>query len=284
MTWANFHTHSHYCDGKGPLSDYVTRALALKMPTLGFSSHAPLPFDKPWCMAHDRLAHYVDSINTLKASTRGIQLYAGLEADFVPYRIKPTDFNGILDYTIGSVHFVDELPDGTPWEIDGPHAHFLEGLEKIFHNNARAAMLRYIELTKQMVQTSCPTVIGHLDKIKIQNVDNKLFREDEPWYREAIDDLLNSIAHEGAILEVNTRGIYQKKSATTYPSPWILEHAVKKEIPITLSSDAHHPDDLVNQFTETATVLRTIGFKTLTILYDGSWQPFPFTPDGLIIR
>jgi len=282
--WFNFHTHSNYCDGKGELSDYIARAQSLNMVSLGFSPHAPLPFARPWCMRHERLPQYLEAISTLKATTQNIQLYTGLEVDFVPGAIKPTDFSTVLDYTVGSVHFVDALPDGTPWEIDGTHALFLEGFDKIFHNNIRAALLRYLELTRQMVDTACPTIVGHLDKIKIQNTDNKLFSEDEAWYREAMDDVLNTIARRGAILEVNTRGLYQKKSPTPYPSPWVLERALQKNIPLTLSSDTHHPDDITNRFEDTAALLAGIGFKTLMVLHDGLWQPFPFNTHGIIVR
>jgi histidinol-phosphatase (PHP family) len=51
-----------------------------------------------------------------------------------------------------------------------------------------------------------------------------------------------------------------------------------------LSSDAHHPDDLVNQFSDTAILLQKIGFKTLTILHEGHWQPFPYNEHGIIVR
>jgi histidinol-phosphatase (PHP family) len=84
-------------------------------------------------------------------------------------------------------------------------------------------------------------------------------------------------------VEVNTRGIYQKKSATTYPSPWILELLQQENIPITISSDAHHADDLVNQFESTATLLQRIGFKKIQILNEGEWKPFTFNENGIIL-
>lgn len=282
--WSNFHTHSAYCDGTGALRDYAGRAVMAGMASVGFSSHAPLPFACKWCMPAEKLPHYLDEIKVLKASFEALQFYAGLEVDFIPGIIRPTDFAGMLDYTIGSVHFVDTLPDGTPWEIDGPHTLFLEGYEKIFKSDSKATMLRYLALTLEMIETACPTVVGHLDKIKIQNLDNKLFREDDHWYRQAMEGILDAISRKGAILEVNTRGLYQQKSTTPYPSPWVLELALKKNIPITLSSDAHHPKDLTNQFFEMAPLLAAIGFKTLTVLYNGAWQPFSFNNHGITLR
>jgi histidinol-phosphatase (PHP family) len=83
---------------------------------------------------------------------------------------------------------------------------------------------------------------------------------------------------------VNTRGIYQKKTTTTYPSPWVLELAFKKNIPVTISSDAHHPDDLTNCFSETAQMLLNIGYKKISVLHDNRWGQFELTPHGIVIK
>ena len=133
-----------------------------------------------------------------------------------------------------------------------------------------------------MISTACPTIIGHLDKIKMQNVDSNFFNETDTWYQHEIKKTIDVIKASGAIVEVNTRGIYQKKSETTYPSPWILEILQEKEIPVTISSDAHHQRDLVNQFPQTATLLKNIGFKTLSVLHQNSWKPFSFNDHGIV--
>jgi histidinol-phosphatase (PHP family) len=282
--WANYHTHTAYCDGKTPVTDCVRQALALNMVSLGISSHAPLPFDCKWCMKPNALGAYLSDLDAARQQYPGIDIYKGLEIDFIPGVISPDTFRNQLDYTIGSIHFVDQFADGRRWEIDGLHSFFLEGLEAIFRNNIEAAITRYYHLTREMVRTACPDVVGHLDKIKIQNTTDKLFSESDAWYRREVNDTLDVIAAAGAVLEVNTRGIYQKKSTTTYPGPWVLEMAFQKHIPITISSDAHHPDDLTNQFQETATLLADIGYRHLSLLRNGSWQPIPFTPHGLDIR
>lgn len=262
--------------------DYVLQAKSLNMISLGFSSHAPVPFPCKWCMKADDLSHYLAAIDQLKKEHHEIDLYKSLEIDFIPGVISPHDFKDRLDYTIGSIHFVEKLPDGTPWEIDGMHSFFLEGYEKIFHSNIKDTISRYFELTRMMVTSSTPTIIGHIDKIKIQNVDGKFFNESDPWYQDEVIKTLDVIQQYGGIIEVNTRGLYQKKSTTPYPSPWMLEHILKKNVPITISSDAHHPSDLANQFSETATLLSTIGFKKLTILHEGKWKPFSFNANGII--
>jgi histidinol-phosphatase (PHP family) len=280
--WSNYHTHSKYCDGKDELIDYVSMARQKNIKSLGFSSHAPVPFDCKWCMQKDKLAAYLEQIDTLKNSHQDIELYKSLEIDFIPGVISPFEFKDELDYTIGSIHFIDKLPDNTPWEIDGTHAIFKEGYEKIFNSNIRDVLVRYFELTREMIYASDPTIIGHLDKIKIQNIDGKYFNETDQWYKDEVLKTLKLIEQAESIVEVNTRGIYQKKTSTTYPSPWILEIIRDKNIPITISSDAHHPDDLTNQFEQTSELLLKMKFKKLSMLSEGKWKQLPFDNHGII--
>ncbi len=278
--WYNYHTHTHYCDGKASVADVVLRAQQLGLRALGLSSHAPLPFHRPWCMKSDQLQTYLADIDALR-HTPGLQVYAGLEVDYIPGVIAPAHFAHQLDYTIGSIHFVDELPSGDRWEIDATRAHFEVGLNQTFHGNIRAAIERYYELTREMVAWAPPTLVGHLDKIKMHNPGEVYFKESEPWYQAAVSHTLDAIGKAGCIIEVNTRGLYQKKTNTVYPSPWILQQIYRRGIPVTLSSDAHHPDDLVNEFAHAAHILVEIGFQKLRILLDGKWQDVAFDLHGI---
>lgn len=278
--WSNYHSHCNYCDGKGTLADYALKAENSGMLSVGFSSHAPVPFDLPWAMKSSDLTNYLSEIEALQKTSK-IQLYKSLEIDFIPGKISPHDFKNKLDYTIGSIHFVDYFPGGKPWEIDGSPIVFRDGLNQIFRGSFKDAVTRYFELTRQMINQACPSIVGHLDKIKIQNHDGEFFSESDPWYQQAVIETLNLIAESGAIVEINTRGLYQKKSHTSYPSPWIIELMRLRHIPITLCSDAHSPDDLTNQFPETAALLFTLGYRKISILRDGSWESVNLTPDGI---
>jgi histidinol-phosphatase (PHP family) len=274
--------HSTYCDGKSELMDYVDQARKLNMISIGFSSHAPVPFPTKWCMKSERFDDYLINIEKIKKLNSFVEIYKGLEVDFIPGVTSPNLFQDKLDYTVGSIHFVERFPDGTGWEIDGTHALFLEGYSKIFNNNIQDVIIRYFELTREMIVKACPSIVGHLDKIKIQNPDNKFFKETDTWYQDEVNKTLDLINSSSTIVEVNTRGIYQKKTDTTYPSPWILEILHKQNIPVTISSDAHHSDDIINQFPETAALLKKIGFKTISVLSEGAWKPFSFDEHGII--
>jgi histidinol-phosphatase (PHP family) len=231
-------------------------------------------------MKPNRFEEYLIEIEQLKQATR--EVYTSLEVDYIPGVISPDNFKHLLDYTIGSIHFVEGYEDGRLWEIDGASATFADGLEHIFRNDIREAVVRYYELTREMIVTSTPTVLGHLDKIKIQNTYRPYFNESDPWYRDEIQKTVAVIKSAGTVVEVNTRGLYQKKSTTPYPSPWVLDLLRKERIPVLLSSDAHHPDDLFRGFEETATLLLQLGFTMLTTLQQGSWVQLPFDQTGIL--
>jgi histidinol-phosphatase (PHP family) len=272
---SNFHTHTDYCDGKGSITDYVLEASRLKLKSLGFSSHAPLPFTCAWSMTNEDLSEYLNEIETVRKQLPGVELYKGLEVDYIPGITGASRFRQQLDYAIGSIHFVDQLPDGKPWEIDGAHSLFLEGLQQIFKNDIRVAVGRYFELTREMVKNDCPDIIGHLDKIKIQNKNNQLWEESEDWYRQEIRKTIDLIADAGAIIEINTRGLYQGKTTETYPGIWALHYILEKKIPVTVNSDAHHPNQLTNGFEDTVSQLITLGFKEEMVLIEGRWKSKP---------
>lgn len=274
--WSNYHTHGNYCDGKEPLPAYLNNPAII---SLGFSSHAPLPFDCKWSMPDEKLVAYFSEINAMKRDAV-IEIYAGLEVDFIPDVISPKQFNQV-DYTIGSIHFIDQFPDGKHWEIDGQHTLFIQGLEQIFRKDYRSAWTRYFELTRQMLYESAPDILGHVDKMKIQNIDNKYFVESESWYQDEIKKVLQTVAETNTIVEINTRGIYQQKSNTTYPSPWILELMKALNIRVTISSDAHHPKDICNQFELAASILMKVGYKKITILKEGVWKEVTFNQNGI---
>lgn len=273
--------HCSFCDGKGDPTDYYSAAKRNKLISIGFSSHAPVPFETGWAMKKESLREYLASVNFIKSFPSEVEIYTGLEVDYIPGIISPVDYTRQLDYTIGSIHFVESFDDGSPFEIDGRYDTFLRGFDTIFRSDIRALLHRYYDLLIEMVRQANPTIVGHLDKIKIQNQNRALFAETDEWYRSMITRVVKEIKLTGSIVEINTRGIYQKKSADVYPSPWIIELLFENKIPVTINSDAHNPADIINGFPETAALLHKIGYRHLSVLRDGIWQSLPFDQHGI---
>ncbi len=273
MSHFNLHTHSHFCDGKEAPEEYIKRAIDLGFHTLGFSSHAPVPFENTFAIREERLDEYFQTIRGLKDKYKDlIQILLSLEIDFIPGITK--DFAeffkaGNLDYTIGGVHLVRNKEKEKLWFIDGPkHETYDEGLQKLFKGNIRNGVEAYYNQVLEMVATQKPDIIAHIDKIKMHN-KNRYFSEEEGWYKDLIWKTLKYVAAESnCIIEVNTRGLYKKRAETYFPSPEILEQVHHLKIPITLNSDAHHPDELDKYFPEALEMLKDIGFGEL-VYFEG---------------
>ena len=287
MGWVNYHSHCYYCDGQTAPEAYAQSCKHKGLIAYGFSSHAPLPFPNSWAMDPGRMEDYLQEIGNLKKRFKeDIQIYTGLETDYIPRRVNPQQWKEKypqIDYVIGSIHFVDEYKDGKPWEIDGAHDVFLKGLEKIFKGDIKAAISRYFELTREMVSNHCPDVVGHLDKIKIQNPGNKFFEEYSPWYQKEVIKTLQCIKKAGTIVEINTRGIYTHKTHNPYPSRWVIEKMLEMNIPLTLSSDAHHPEEVTSHFDRIAYLLLDIGVEKLRIFYNHEWIDAGFDRQGILL-
>ena len=287
MPHTNYHSHCNFCDGTDEPGVYARAALEQGMIAYGFSSHVPMPFFCAWSMKAENLAVYTEQIEKLKLEYKGrLQIYRSLEIDYIPGLIGPaTSFikEANLDYTIGSIHFVDRYENGTHWEIDGTAAIFDDGLQKIFGGDIQNAVTRYYDLTRMMVREECPDVIGHIDKIKMQNPDSKYFSEDADWYKTEVLRTLDVIKGTKAIIEVNTRGLYKKKTTEPYPGKWMLGEILKRKIPVMVNSDSHHPKEITAEFEATFSLLKEAGFETVKSFIDNKWQDFKFDKNGLLM-
>ena len=265
----NYHTHTLYCDGSAEPELYVLSAIEQKMKVLGFSAHAPVSFDNAWSLKTGNKTNYCKRIEELKKQYADkLIILNGLEIDYIPGLTTPfADFikNYNLDYTIGSVHLVKSLTSDDLWFIDGAEKNYTTGLTNIFNDDIKTAVGAYYKQIQQMVITQKPDIIGHVDKVKMNN-KKRFFTEDEKWYIQLVDDTLKVIAQQNCIVELNTRGIYSGKSETFFPSPFILEKCLKMEIPVMINSDAHKPEQLTLQYKEAVDLLKNVGFKELFIL------------------
>lgn len=275
MQLANYHAHSHFSDGREGPEDYLKNAIRQGLKAYGFADHAPVPIENFGIMSMQQLEGYGKEIERLKTAYGDqIQVYKSLEVDYIPNvisvdspHIKAAD----LDYTVGAVHFVDTLENGRPWGFEGSLKGFEKGLKEAFGGDIKYCLSRYYALIRDMVQNHCPDVVAHLDRIKKQNKDNRFFSEKESWYQKEVLDTLEVIASSGAIMEINTKGYYNQETEDTYPGRWVLEAAKDMKIPLHLSSDAHHPDNITKGFDYGAGMLRSIGITSTRIFLDGEW-------------
>ena len=278
MNYFSYHTHTQYCDGKSTAEELVVRAIELGLTAIGFSSHAPLPKKEAWSMSLDRLEDYIAEVQGLKQKYKSqIQVYVSLEIDYIPGVTRSFDeFNSEsnLDYTIGSVHLVKAKSESEFWLFAGSDTNYIHGIEVLFDGDVKKAVTAYYHQIIEMIESQKPDVVGHVDKVKINN-KGRFFSEDDKWYVALLDKTIEVIKNSGTIVEVNTRGFYKKKSDSFFPDVYFLKECKKKAIPVTISSDAHHVDELVLGFDSVCKLLKTIGFESVCVFADGGWHDQP---------
>jgi histidinol-phosphatase (PHP family) len=285
----NLHTHTRYSDGSDDPEKYVEEAIKQGFHTLGFSDHSPVPFENTFAIREGMLGEYCNAITSLPSPQppppwrrgRGggvTQILLGLEVDFIPGITQPIDYyrkNFSFDYFIGSVHFVKSLNSNELWFIDGPNIEIYDhGLKVIFGGNIRKAVTTYYRQLNELIVNEKPDIIGHLDKIKMYNRD-RYFSESDIWYVVLVDETLDLARKSGCVIEVNTRGIYKKRSESLFPGTETLKKIRDHKIPITLSSDAHKPSELSLYFPEAKKILTDLGFKNLVLKNKDGWADVP---------
>jgi histidinol-phosphatase (PHP family) len=227
-------------------------------------------------MSQNLFQNYILTIQNLKNQFKNqINIYLGLETDFKLGILSNTELRSVIDYSIGSIHYVDFLQNNKPWEIDGITSVFKTGLSEIFNNDIKAAVSRYFSLTREMLVFDKPDILGHLDKIKMHNLNYTFFDESELWYRNEIEKTIDCILQTDTITEINTRGIYKKQAADFYPSKWIIKLLADNGGKFAISSDAHHPSEISKGFDLVKSYLLSIGVTEYWILGKNGWEPAP---------
>ncbi len=273
MRISNYHTHCKFCDGVGEPRAFVEQAIAKGFKHLGFSSHAPLPFETVWNMKESSVESYLDTVQKLKQEFKeDIEIYCGMEIDFFESDNGKLFNKYDLDYVIGSVHFFRTAADETCYGIDGGDDDFRRTLNDYFKGDMRAFVKAYYGRIQDMVRLCKPAVLGHFDIIKKSNRDEKFFSEKEGWYREAVQETLLAVKESGTILEINTGAMIRGFLSVPYPSDWILHECKRLDIPITINSDTHAPENLDGYFDLAFSMAREAGYTEQVILKNGIWQ------------
>ena len=175
-----------------------------------------------------------------------IKVRVGLEVDFSPDNQHWQELDGRpWDYLIGSVHAIGDWAFDYPGEEGGFAS---RDIDTIYAD--------YFALVGRAAATGLFQIIGHLDLIKIYG-----HRPRQPVV-ELAEPALQLIAASGAVLELNTAGLF-KPVAEIYPSPELLARAFELNIPVTISSDAHAPEEVGRQRAQAVEILRRIGYNCL---------------------
>jgi histidinol-phosphatase (PHP family) len=274
--FSNFHCHSNLTDGKGTPEDIIKKAIELKMPALGITEHCPVPFKTEWNLDEEIVDEYIVQINKLKKKYTGkIEIYCGMEIDYISEMQEEINSKSKiekLDYIIGSIHFLGFLNDGQLWNIDGSGELFRQGMQEIFHNDGLLLVKDYYNDVAAMIVQLKPAIIGHIDKIRLHNINDIYFPENSAYYKNKAMEILEIVKNSECLVEINTRGLYKHLKNEPYPSCWMLKQMKQLGINVVISSDSHAPEDLLRDFPVAVKFLQEAGYRSSYTLQNNKWS------------
>jgi histidinol-phosphatase (PHP family) len=183
-------------------------------------------------------------------------LRLGIEADYVAGRedklaafLEAREW----DFVLGSVHFVRDAAV----DLEGPQ------WEHVWGRGERADRIwqRYFETLAAAAASGLYDVMAHPDLVKVWG-DARPQPERDPrhYYEPAVEAMLDA----GVAMEVSTAGL-RKPVGELYPAPALLAMAVDAGLPISLSSDAHVPDQVGFRYDDAVAALRDAGVHEVCV-------------------
>jgi histidinol-phosphatase (PHP family) len=276
---ANYHTHCEFCDGKATAAQMARAAADAGYGILGFSSHSPLPFTSEGNMELARLPEYKAEIRRLEAEwkPRGLEVLLGLEIEWVPGVSSPRDelFED-LDFSIGSVHFVD-LPGADRFAVDLGQDDFESHAARYYGDDVGRAVYRdYYEKLGELIRAGGFDILGHFDLVKKNNEagpsgEGRWFDEDSLSYFDAALGAAALLRGTDIVVEINVGGMSRGKVKSPYPSLPILRELRAEGVRITFSADAHAPEHLGAHLDAARELARAAGYDSIAILSKGAW-------------
>jgi histidinol-phosphatase (PHP family) len=240
--------------GTGWIGRYVDRARSRAVSEIAFTEHvyrfagARDWIDDPFWReeATEDLDAYCDAV--LAARDTGLPVLLGIEMDWLPDRraeIAAFLEGPPFDIVLGSVHFLGGRA------IDDPNDPGGAGL------SAEDLWAGYLDELVAAAESGLYDVMAHPDLPKVFG------RRMPPSLEGRLEEAVRAIAATGVAVECSSAGL-RKPIGELYPEPSLLARFGRAGVPVTLSSDAHAPEDVARDYPTAVAALRGAGYETIT--------------------
>lgn len=252
MGLVDYHIHTSLCEHAiGSPEDYIRAAVKSGIMEIGFADHAPLP--EGWregiTMRPVDTEAYIRLIEeTRAANSDRIAVKIGFEVDFPFQESFDRRYLGDsrIDFLIGSCHIMDG------WMFDNPHC-----VKEFEHRDINEVYARYFELLLDLVSSGAFNIVGHLDLVK------KFGHRPTRDFSDRIRMLARECSRRGVAVEVNTAGL-RKPVGEIYPSDDILSVLFDENVPVTMGSDAHAPEEVAYEYAAALGRIKAAGYDTVS--------------------
>lgn len=233
------------------MEDYVVAAIEKRLVEICFLDHLIIhDAGKHSSMNLKELPLYFTESQRLKNKYRDkIKVRVGLEVDFDPQNID----------------IIENLLEQYSFDAIGSSVHFIDGTNIASRREAAKTckkiddylIEKYFQTLYEMLDYSYFDFICHFDVIK------KTGRRIPNKFIPLIDDIISKAAEKNIAIEINTGG-WQHPANECYPSPDIIQKCIGADISLLLSSDAHKPEDVGNNFEKAIGILSSFGCRKIS--------------------
>ena len=248
----NYHNHTTLCGhATGGMDEYILKAIENSITEFGFSDHAPLPphLREGISMSPEDVPAYINSITAKKSEYKNrIDIKLGFEMDYPLFEsfdnrhlIHPE-----IDYIIGSAHYMGD------WGVDNP-----DEVSRYNERDIDDIYRDYYSLVERLVDARFCDITGHFDLIK------KFGHRPNSDFNPVIRRIAKKMSAFGIAAEINTSGL-RKPVQEIYPSDEIINIFFEENVPITMGSDSHSPEDVCSGYTPAIEKLKKTGYRKVS--------------------
>lgn len=180
-------------------------------------------------------AFLVEAVRLRSKYASEIKLLIGFEGEWIRPSygtlVKELASNPVIDYFIGSVHHVHEIP------IDYDAATYHKARDVAGGTDERLFQ-DYFDLQLEMLNALRPKVVGHLDLIRLLSDDPNRDLKGMKGVWEKVVRNLKVIVEQGGLVEINSSAL-RKGLKEPYPTRSVCEEYLKLGGKLTLSDDSH---------------------------------------------
>ncbi|RJP84181.1 MAG: histidinol-phosphatase HisJ family protein [Desulfobacteraceae bacterium] len=264
----DYHVHTSLCNhANGAMDQYIQNAVAAGLKEICFLDHLTLHKNgRAQSMSPDDVPFYFHAARQLAYEYKHqILVKVGLEVDFDPENadqaqeiIRPFDF----DVIGGSVHFIGDVNIVSSKDASVREK---QSIDEICE--------QYLERLDQMISLDFADIVCHLDVVK------KFGRRPSAVFEKKFDDILSKISYSNLTVELNTSG-YSQAAKEFYPGAALLKKCHDRNIPVTIGSDAHSPDQVGRHYDKAMNLLLTTGYRHVSAFSRRTRYDIEISPSG----
>jgi len=202
--------------------------------------------------SHSSVYEYVKFIEDMKKKLKN--LYLGIEMDYVPQHIeelKKVSDEFHWDFIIGSIHMLDN------WVFDNYNEQ-----DEWEYRDQKSTYDKYYNMIINEIDTGIFNIIGHVGNLKVYCHRDPAERKND------YIKIAKAIKKNDAAIEINTGLMYRYPVREICPDFQLLDICCREGVDITISSDAHMPEDIGTNHDYAVSYAKKVGYTKQVIFKD----------------